>query len=199
MIAVLLGLAFFEQAGPVGRWTISALLLLFGVWSYMVPLAVAGIGMALIIGKPRDDYGQMAIGVLLAFVGTLAMFHLMTGTISLAESLEMVKDRGGAVGSLVAFPLRRLLGFWGAFVILVAIIGMGILIVTQTTVRQLAMAISEVFGGVRSLARKSVAGAPGKHALRVVEHRPAESVGTGLAARQGPQPKAPKSKPAGKA
>ena len=199
VIAVLLGLAFFEQAGPVGRWTISALLLLFGVWSYMVPLAVAGIGMALIIGKPRDDYGQMAIGVLLAFVGTLAMFHLMTGTISLAESLEMVKDRGGAVGSLVAFPLRRLLGFWGAFVILVAIIGMGILIVTQTTVRQLAMAISEVFGGARSLARNSVSGAPGKHAVRVVEHRPAEPVGTGLAARQGPQPKAPKSKPAGKA
>ncbi|HKZ28484.1 MAG TPA: DNA translocase FtsK, partial [Acidimicrobiia bacterium] len=94
---------------------------------------------------------------------------------------------------------RRLLGFWGAFVILVAMIGMGILIVTQTTVRQLAMAISEVFGGARSLARNSVSGAPGKHAVRVVEHRPAEPVGTGLAARQGPQPKAPKSKPAGKA
>ena len=141
VIAVLLALAFFEQAGPIGRWTVSTLLLMFGAWSYVVPLAVAGIGMALIIGKPRDDYGRLAIGVVLTFVGTLAMFHLMTGTVSLAESVDMVKQRGGAVGSLLAFPLRRLLGFWGAFVILIAITGMGILILTQSTVRQLAMAI----------------------------------------------------------
>ncbi|MDR9450084.1 MAG: DNA translocase FtsK 4TM domain-containing protein, partial [Acidimicrobiia bacterium] len=160
VVAVLLGLAFFGQAGPVGRWTLSTLLLLFGTWSYLVPLAIAGIGMALIIGKPRNDYGRLAIGVLLTFVGTLAMFHLMTGTVSLAESLDLVKERGGAVGSLVAFPLRRLLGFWGAFVILVAVTGMGILILTQTTVRQLAMAIGEIFAGVRRWAKQAVARRP---------------------------------------
>ena len=199
VIAVLAGLAFFEQAGPVGRWTIASLFLLFGVWSYLVPLAVAGLGMALIIGRPRDDYGRMAIGLLLTFVGTLAMFHLMTGTVSLAESLDMVKERGGAVGSLAAFPLRRLLGFWGAFVILVAITGMGVLILTQTTVRQLAMAIGEIFGGTRRWAKQTVAGSPGRHAVRVVEHRPAQPVRQAPAARQGPKPNAPKSKPAGQA
>jgi S-DNA-T family DNA segregation ATPase FtsK/SpoIIIE len=198
-IRALLGLAFFRQAGPVGRWTISALLLLFGVWSYLVPLAIGGVGLALIIGKPRDDYGRMAIGVLLTFIGTLAMFHLMTGAVSLAASLEMVKDRGGAVGSLVAFPLRRLLGFWGALVILVALTGMGILILTQTTVRQLAMATGELFSGVRRWAKQAVAGTHGKHAMQVVEHRPAEPVRKAPTAQQGPQPKAPKSKPAGKA
>jgi len=198
VVAVLLGLAFFGQAGPVGRWTISALFLMFGVWSYLVPAAVAGIGVALIIGKPRDDYGRLAIGVFLTFVGTLAMFHLMTGAISLAASLEMVKDRGGAVGSLVAFPLRRMLGFWGALVILVAITGMGILILTRTTVRELAMATGELFGGFRQWARQTVAGNPGKHAVQVVEHR-ADPVRKAPVAKQGPKPKAPKSKPAGKA
>ncbi len=199
VIAVLLGLAFFGQAGPVGRWTISALLMMFGVWSYLVPAAVAGIGMALIIGKPRDDYGRMAIGVFLTFVGTLAMFHLMTGAISLAASLDMVRDRGGAVGSLVAFPLRRMLGFWGALVILVAITGMGILILTRTTVRELAMATGELVGGVRRWAQQTVAGTPGRHAVPVVEHRPAELIRKPPVAKQGPKPKAPKSKPSGKA
>jgi len=199
VIAVLLGLAFFGQAGPVGRWTVSTLLLLFGAWSYMVPLAVASIGIALIIGKPRNDYGRLAIGVLLTFVGTLAMFHLMTGAVSLAESVEMVKDRGGAVGSLAAFPLRRLLGFWGAFVILVAITGMGILILTQSTVRQLAMAIAEIVSGTRRWAGQAVAGSRGRHAVTVVEHRPAEPVRKAPAAQRGPQPKAPKAKPPGKA
>jgi S-DNA-T family DNA segregation ATPase FtsK/SpoIIIE len=198
VMAVLLALAFFGQAGPVGRWTISGLFLMFGVWSYLVPAAVAGIGTALIIGKPRDDYGRMAIGVFLSFIGTLAMFHLMTGAISLAASLDMVKDRGGAVGSLVAFPLRRMLGFWGALVILVAITGMGILILTRTTVRELAMAVGELFGGFRRWAKQTVARTPGKHAVPVVEHR-AEPVRKAPVAQQGPKPKAPKSKRAGKA
>lgn len=199
MIAILLGLAFFRQAGPVGRGTVSSLLLLFGVWSYMVPLAVAGIGLTLIIGKPRSDYGRLAIGVLLTFVGTLAMFHLMTGTVSLAESIEMVKERGGAVGSLVAFPLRRLLGFWGAFVILVAITGMGILILTQCTVRQLAMAVGEIFGGLRRWAGRAASRASGRNAVRVVEHRSPEPVHKAPVAKQGPKSKAPKTKPTGKA
>ena len=171
VIAVLLGLAFFGQAGPVGQWTISGLFLLFGVWSYLVPAAVAGIGIALIIGKPRNDYGRMAIGVFLTFVGTLAMFHLMTGAISLAASLDMVRDRGGAVGSLVAFPLRRLLGFWGALVILVALTGMGILILTSTTVRELAMAVGELAGAARRWAKQTMAGTPGKHAVQVVDQQ----------------------------
>ena len=198
VIAVLLGLAFFGQAGPVGRWTISALFLMFGVWSYLVPAAVAAIGIALIIGKPRDDYGRMAIGVFLTFIGTLAMFHLMTGAVSLAASIEMVKGRGGAVGSLVAFPMRRMLGFWGALVILVAITGMGILILTRTTVRELAMAVGELFGGLRQWTKRTVAGSSGKHAVPVVEHR-VEPVRKAPVARQGPKPKAPKSKPSGKA
>ena len=199
VIAVLLGLAFFGQAGPVGQWTISGLFLLFGVWSYLVPAAVAGIGIALIIGKPRNDYGRMAIGVFLTFVGTLAMFHLMTGAISLAASLDMVRDRGGAVGSLVAFPLRRLLGFWGALVILVALTGMGILILTSTTVRELAMAVGELAGAARRWAKQTMAGTPGKHAVQVVEHRPAEPIRKRPAAKQGPKPTAPRSKPSGKA
>jgi S-DNA-T family DNA segregation ATPase FtsK/SpoIIIE len=198
VIAVLLALAFFGQAGPVGRWTVSTLLLLFGVWSYLVPLAIAAIGIALIVEKPRNDYGRMAIGVLLTFVGTLAMFHLMTGTISLAESVELVKERGGAVGSLIAFPLRRLLGFWGAFVILVAITGMGILILTQSTVRQLAMAIGEIFSGLKRWAKQAVARSPGKHAVRVVEHRPVQPVRKPPVTKQGPKQKAPKTKPSGK-
>jgi S-DNA-T family DNA segregation ATPase FtsK/SpoIIIE len=198
VIAVLLGLAFFGQAGPVGRWTVSTLLLLFGVWSYLVPFAIAAIGAALIVEKPRNDYGRLAIGVVLTFVGTLAMFHLMTGTISLAESVELVKERGGAVGSLIAFPIRRLLGFWGAFVILVAITGMGILILTQSTVRQLAMAVGEILRGVRRWARQTTAGSPRPRTARVVEHRPAQPVKKPPTAKQGPKPKTPKTKSPGK-
>ncbi|HEY5579196.1 MAG TPA: DNA translocase FtsK 4TM domain-containing protein, partial [Acidimicrobiia bacterium] len=117
----------------------------FGQWSYVVPAALAGLGVALVVGKPRGDYGRVTTGIILVFVGTLALFHLLTGALSLAESLDLVSRRGGALGSLIAFPLRRLIGFWGAFVVLTAVIVMGVLIVTRTTVKEMGVTLRDLF------------------------------------------------------
>jgi S-DNA-T family DNA segregation ATPase FtsK/SpoIIIE len=141
--AVVVTLAFFRQAGPVGSGIVSLLRLLFGMWAYLVPIAAAGIGLLLVLGKPRGDYGRVTTGVVLVFVGTLALFHLLTGTVSLAESVRLVTERGGAVGSLLAFPLRRLIGFWGAFVVLCSVTTMGILVVTRTTIRQVGATVRD--------------------------------------------------------
>jgi len=154
VLAVLLALAFFGQAGPAGKWTVAVLELLFGLWSYAVPVALAGLGFLLIADGHRSPSGRIATGVTLAFIGTLALFHLMTGTVSLSASIELVKERGGAVGSLVAFPLRRVIGFWGAFVVLVAVTGAGLMILTRSTVRQMWLAIVEIFGALRAWSRQ---------------------------------------------
>jgi S-DNA-T family DNA segregation ATPase FtsK/SpoIIIE len=154
VIAVLVTLAFVGQAGPAGRWTIAGLELLFGLWSYLVPVAIAGIGILLIADGRHSPSGRIATGVAFAFVGTLALFHLMTGTVSLSSSIELVKDRGGAVGSLIAFPLRRVIGFWGAFVVLFAVTGTGLLILTRSSVRQVWLAIVEIAKGLRMWARR---------------------------------------------
>jgi S-DNA-T family DNA segregation ATPase FtsK/SpoIIIE len=153
VIAVLVTLAFIGQAGPAGRWTVAGLELLFGLWSYVVPVAIAGVGVLLIADGRRSPSGRIATGVALAFIGTLALFHLMTGTVSLSSSIELVKDRGGAVGSLVAFPLRRVIGFWGAFVVLFAITCAGLLILTRSSVRQVWLAIVEIVKGARTWAK----------------------------------------------
>ncbi|MGH9168363.1 MAG: DNA translocase FtsK 4TM domain-containing protein [Acidimicrobiia bacterium] len=153
VIALLVGLAFFGLAGPVGNATVAVLRLLFGLWAYAVPLAIAGLGMALALDRPRGDYGRLPLGVTLVFVGSLALFHLLTGTVSVARSLELVMERGGAVGSLLAFPLRRVIGLWGAFVVLVAMVGVGVLVITQTSVRQVAAAATELVAGLRSRSR----------------------------------------------
>jgi S-DNA-T family DNA segregation ATPase FtsK/SpoIIIE len=83
-------------------------------------------------------------GFIVTFLSTLAMFHLMTGTVSLADSLDLVKERGGAIGSLIAFPLRRMVGFWGAFTILVAFTALGVLLMTRTTVREAGHAMADM-------------------------------------------------------
>ena len=164
---VLIGLAFFDLAGPVGDVLTRSLRLLFGVWGYVVAGVLVALGAMLLITRRRDDYGRMVTGFVVAFLSSLAMFHLMTGTVSLAGSLDQVKDRGGAVGSLIAFPLRRVVGFWGAFTILVAFTALGVLLITRTTFREAGRALADAVGtGWRRLRRRD-----GRRRAPVVEVR----------------------------
>lgn len=158
VLAALVTLAFIDQAGPVGRGLVAGLRLLFGLWSFAVPVAMAGVGVGLIAGEGRGAYGRLAIGMMLIFVGTLSLFHLITGTVSLAESIDLVKARGGAIGSLIAFPLRRLVGLWGAFLVLSALVAVGVLIATRTSARQVLEAVTEIVRGLRTWAAQTAAG-----------------------------------------
>jgi len=134
VLGVIVALAYFGLAGPVGSGIVAASELLFGVWGYAISPVLIVLGGLLVAARPRTDYGRIAAGFLITFLASLGMFHLMTGAISLADSIDLVKERGGAVGSLVAFPLRRVVGFWGAFVILVSFTALGVLLMTRTTV-----------------------------------------------------------------
>ncbi len=178
VLAVLVTLAFFELAGPVGDGFDSGSRFLFGVWRYALPVALAGVGLALIIGKPREGARRLVLGGITTFVGTLALFHLLTGAIAFRSSLDLVQERGGAVGSLIAFPLRRVLGHWGAFVVLASAIGMGVLVMTHTSVRELFHGLADIWRNIRKFARDVVVGDPedrGAHIARpvaVVEQKP---------------------------
>lgn len=137
VVAVLIGLAFLAKAGPIGVWLVSGLTLLFGLWAYLVPVLFAAVGIILIVGNPRTDYGKIGIGVTVSYFAALSLFHLLTGTIELFGNSELVRVRGGAIGSIISFPMSRLIGYWGAFVVLSAIASMGILLATRTSVREL--------------------------------------------------------------
>jgi S-DNA-T family DNA segregation ATPase FtsK/SpoIIIE len=145
---VIVGLAYFDLAGPVGSAVESGIRLLFGVWGYVVAGALVLLGVALVVSRPRNDYGRVAGGFLITFLSSLALFHLMTGTVSLAGSIDLVKERGGAIGSLISFPLRRVIGFWGAFVVLVALTALGVLVLTRTTVRDI---VTTIGAGLREM------------------------------------------------
>ncbi|MBM3696811.1 MAG: DNA translocase FtsK, partial [Actinobacteria bacterium] len=151
---IILGLAAFGLAGPFGSVVDSGLRLLFGVWTLAVPVVLATLGVALILNPPHRESGRLATGFGITFVSSLAFFHLLTGAVSLAGSLELVKQRGGSVGSLIAFPLRRLVGLWGASVILVALIALGVLLITRTTLRDVALATAAGWHRLRAAHRE---------------------------------------------
>jgi S-DNA-T family DNA segregation ATPase FtsK/SpoIIIE len=151
--AAIVLLSFFGLAGPVGSGVSHGLRLLFGLWAFFVPWVLAVIGVAMIGTMPRTDYGRLTIGLTVLFVASMALFHLMTGTVSLATSVQQVSELGGAVGSLVAFPLRRLIGFWGAFLVLVGVTSIAALILTKATIRDVGLSIWHMLGALRRLFR----------------------------------------------
>ncbi len=158
VLAILVALAFFDLAGPVGEGLATGSTFLFGVWRYALPVALLGIGLAMIVGKPRDGARRLVVGGLTTFIGTLALFHLLTGAVALRPNIEMVQERGGAVGALIAFPMRRVLGIWGSSVVLSAAIGMGVLIMTKTSVRELFHGLADMARSVKRFATEAYSG-----------------------------------------
>ncbi len=151
VIAALVGLSFVGLSGPVGAAISGVLLFLFGMWAYVVPFVIALFGLSLLGVCCSEDRGRLIAGVSVVFVSSLAMFHLMTGSLALAGNVDQVRESGGAIGALVAFPLRRIIGFWGAFVVLFAGVGLGTLLLTRSTVRDVAVAIGAYLKDFQSL------------------------------------------------
>ena len=169
VVAILIVLGFLGLAGPFGDAVENGTRFAFGWWRYLLPVMMIGIGAGLILGRPRQGPGRIVSGAITAFVGSLSMFHLLTGGVALVPNLALVEERGGALGALIAFPLRRLLGTWGAFVVLAAIMGMGVLLLTRTTVKELVAAVADIARNVRHFATSTrVPG--GRHVAQSARH-----------------------------
>jgi S-DNA-T family DNA segregation ATPase FtsK/SpoIIIE len=144
VVGLILLLGFFSFTGPLGDAMVTGLRFLFGVWAILVPVAVLSIGMALILGRVRDgEHARLPLGLAFLFFGSLGLFHLLSGTEPLAAGVETVSDHGGVVGALISFPIRRVIGLLGAFIVLSAVIGVGALVVTRATLRDAALAIAD--------------------------------------------------------
>ena len=133
VIALLIVLSFFELSGPIGESAASLLTSLFGVWAFVVPLTLVVAGASLVGLIDPEHHRRTVLGLVVLFVGSVGLFHLFTGNVPLAGGTESVDEHGGAVGSLLAYPLERLVGYWGAVVVLVAVIGVGALLITRAS------------------------------------------------------------------
>jgi S-DNA-T family DNA segregation ATPase FtsK/SpoIIIE len=174
--AIIILLSFLGQAGPVGRFLDTGLTFLFGVWSYALPAMLMVVGMVLALGRRSEGASRLVLGAGAVFVGSLAVFHLLTGAVSLADNVELVRERGGAIGSLLAFPLRRALGTSGAFVILAAVVSAGVLVVTRTSVREVLVALGELWKSLRRFATSLRIASAERQTALPVERPPARHV-----------------------
>ena len=144
LAGVVVALAFVQAAGPLGQHMLDGLRLLLGMWVYVSPLILLGLGGALLLGRSTAGHRRILFGVLVWLVGSVGLFHLMTGNPALAAGTEGVKQSGGVIGSLVAFPLERTSGFWGAFVVLVGVASGGVMTTMRVSIGEVLVASGEL-------------------------------------------------------
>ena len=125
----LLLLSLFGAAGPVGSALFTASYAIIGIGTFLLPIALIAVGLYAGFGRPTMD-PLTASGSLLISVSVLAFAGLFPSA-----------SFGGEAGHWFGNMLSGFFGFWGAFVLLIAIIAVGVAIVSD--IEALAMLLGE--------------------------------------------------------
>ncbi|WP_278312876.1 FtsK/SpoIIIE family DNA translocase [Lolliginicoccus levis] len=133
---------WFDAGGPVGEWVNLAFQSLFGSPTALVPLILAMLGVMLMRTEPHPEARpRLVLGSGLVAAGTLGLWHVLSG---LPATIEGQRAAGGILGYVAGWPLTEGLTIWLATPLLVLALLYGILLLTGTTMRQVADAIAHV-------------------------------------------------------
>jgi S-DNA-T family DNA segregation ATPase FtsK/SpoIIIE len=146
-LAILLLLAFFFEAlGPVGRWLDLFFAYLLGGVRYVVPFILLLVGLALLLGRLGDittkEKGGWRVtwvelaGTAIMVMAICALLHLRVGSPEVMFTRANLESGGGLVGAVIAWPLVRLLSKAGAYVLTIAMLVVGFLLLTGLAVSQ---------------------------------------------------------------
>ena len=94
--------------------------------------------MALLLDGRSEHRLRLALGVGLATVALLGLFHLANGPHEIAGTPSEVEGAGGWLGAVVGEPARQLIAPAGAVVVLAAVLLAGVLIATRSSLRRIA-------------------------------------------------------------
>ncbi|MBA3654173.1 MAG: DNA translocase FtsK 4TM domain-containing protein, partial [Actinobacteria bacterium] len=153
LTGVLSALAIYANVvGPAGQYLRDGAEDVFGWGRLLVPVALVGVGAALLQGRPRHEPARAAIGFGFLLVATSGLAEVMDGT-------------GGYLGAAAGRPLRSLLAGWGAAAVLLTVLFLAALVLTRTPVRGVTGRFTSALRfALRQLAR-------GARALGTVGHR----------------------------
>jgi len=141
---------YADLTGPAGRAVRDGAGALLGWGRLLVPVALAGVGYALLQGRARHEPARAVIGFSFLTIAVTGLLHVTRGADGWHEPWPVLRDAGGLLGAAVGTPLRTLLAPWGAGVVLVTLVLLSVLILTRTPVRTAVAMLSD---GARAVGR----------------------------------------------
>ncbi|WP_253663402.1 DNA translocase FtsK [Williamsia maris] len=133
--AILIGASvWFHAAGPIGAFVDTAVRSIVGQAALVVPVAAAGLGIALMRRGPNPTQRGRRIGTaLLIGLPVLGLWHLVAGA---PVAFDGRLRAGGFLGFAAAGPLTSGLTVWVSIPILLLCIVFGVLLGLRMTVRE---------------------------------------------------------------
>ncbi|MFP5224656.1 MAG: DNA translocase FtsK 4TM domain-containing protein [Actinomycetota bacterium] len=126
---------WFGAVGPVGRGLELIFRGILGVGGLLSPFIFGYLAYAMFTTRPGPERPRISLGVGLTVAGFIGLWHIFKGTPDVTDGAEALRGAGGIVGAIVAGPLARFLSPIGASVVLLAVTGLGLLVVTKTPAR----------------------------------------------------------------
>lgn len=146
-VGVLIALAiYFGLAGPLGDGIDALFAWISGIGRFVLPPTLIAIGVTLVRSGRSEHRFRMAIGIGVTAWAVLGLLHVARTSHVNFDS----RDAGGWLGLALGSPMRSLIGAAGAVVVLLAVILIGLMLVTGLSARTLWSVTSQA---VRSIAR----------------------------------------------
>lgn len=147
-VGVLAGLAVFaDLAGPAGSSLATATATVFGAGRFVVPPVVVVAGGLVLWRRPLTGPLRLAAGLSVLVAGATGLLHIARGGPAFeGATADALGRAGGAVGLVMAEPVRAVVGPWGATLVLVTAMVAALLVVTRTTAHDGAARLARVGG-----------------------------------------------------
>lgn len=135
LIALLSILSMFNLTGDVGRLIDIFWQMIFGLAWWIWPFALITIFFMIINKEKLEIKTGRWIGLFLFLLSLVGIFHIFAEN----KSFNAVREGlgGGILGYLIGFPLENLASFWGALIILLALICISLLVFFETSINSL--------------------------------------------------------------
>ncbi|HEX2179793.1 MAG TPA: DNA translocase FtsK 4TM domain-containing protein, partial [Actinomycetota bacterium] len=148
-VAILGGLGIYaDLAGPVGRRLEWFMRWIYGAASFGVPPALAVTAITMMNKRNSGEAGRIATGAFMSLAGVAAWMHLLFANDSAGLRLDELPELGGGIGALIAWPAESLLSVWGAGLLIVLLVGLGLLVLTKTPASRVVAGVQTLFAGL---------------------------------------------------
>ncbi len=142
LLGVLTGLGLYlGKAGAVGAALDALSLGLLGIFGYLIPPLLIYLGVALVDRQPAPQRGRRTIGATLTLIAAITGWHLFAGGPEPIDGIRALWPAGGVVGWALSTPLQTALSTWGAAAVIVAMLSLGLLIFTNTSLASVSTAL----------------------------------------------------------
>ena len=161
-LGVLLSIAIYTTwAGALSKISRDVIYNLIGVSAFVLPLYLIYFGYHIIVSKgsikfTRRLFGFSMIIISITLFCATASINILSESLGFSEDWKAVFDQnglnGGLLGHLISYPLSRLIGFIGSYILYATIVIIGVILSANITLYD----IVSVFKGKFSKSNKKV-------------------------------------------